>query len=117
MSKALGAATFRTPAEAYDRYIGRYGGELARALIAAAGVRPGRRALDVGCGPGALTNELVAALGAANVAAVDPSVPFAEACRPTPSRRPRRARLRRGAAVRRRQLRSRIRSARRQLHD
>jgi len=81
MSKALGAATFRTPAEAYDRYIGRYGGELARALIAAAGVRPGRRALDVGCGPGALTTELVAALGAANVAAVDPSVPFAEACR------------------------------------
>ena len=76
-----GAATFRTPAEAYDRHIGRYGRELARALIAAAGVQPGGRALDVGCGPGALTSELVAATGAEHVAAVDPSVPFAEACR------------------------------------
>src|SRR5918997_972832 len=33
-----GSATFRTPAEAYDRHIGRYGAELGRALIAAAGV-------------------------------------------------------------------------------
>ena len=44
MDDAPGAATFRTPAEAYDRHIGRYGGELARALIAAAGVRAGRGA-------------------------------------------------------------------------
>jgi SAM-dependent methyltransferase len=81
MDDAAGAATFRTPADAYDRHVGRYGGELARALIAAAGVRPGRRALDVGCGPGALTRELVAVLGAGQVAAVDPSDPFAQACR------------------------------------
>ena len=39
------------------------------------------RALDVGCGPGALATELVAVLGAEHVAAVDPSPPFAEACR------------------------------------
>jgi SAM-dependent methyltransferase len=81
VSHAPGAATFQTPAEAYDRHIGRYGRELARALIAAAGVRPGGRALDVGCGPGALTAELVALLGTGNVAAVDPSASFAEACR------------------------------------
>ncbi|MGH2946420.1 MAG: class I SAM-dependent methyltransferase [Solirubrobacteraceae bacterium] len=81
MSDATGAATFRTPAEAYDRHIGRYGGELARALIDAAGVRPGQRALDVGCGPGALASELVSLLGAERVAAVDPSAPFVEACR------------------------------------
>jgi len=81
MSDVIGAATFRTPAEAYDRHIGRYGRELARALTTAAAVRPGGRALDVGCGPGALTSELVALLGAERVAAVDPSAPFADACR------------------------------------
>lgn len=72
---------FNTAAEAYDRFIGRYGPGLARALIAAAHVRDGERALDVGCGPGALAAELAALLGAHNVAAVDPSEPFAEACR------------------------------------
>ena len=76
-----GAATFIAPAEAYDRHIGRYGPELARALIHATGLRSGDRALDVGCGPGALTRELVSALGAGHVAAVDPSPPFVQACR------------------------------------
>jgi SAM-dependent methyltransferase len=72
---------FRTSAEPYDRHIGRYSRELGRALIAGAGVGPGGRALDVGCGPGALTAELVALLGAERVAAAEPSAPFAEACR------------------------------------
>jgi len=81
MGDARGAATFRTPAEAYDRHIGRYSPELARALIGAARVRPGERVLDVGCGPGALTSELVTVLGSERVAAVDPSPPFVEACR------------------------------------
>ena len=76
-----GAEAFRAPAEAYDRFVGRYGGELARALIVAADVRPGGRVLDVGCGPGALTAELVDVLGADRVVALDPSEPFAEACR------------------------------------
>jgi len=76
-----GARTFRTPAEAYDRHIGRYSGELARALIDAAGVQAGDRALDVGCGPGPLAAELAALLGAEQVAAVDPSEPFTAACR------------------------------------
>jgi ubiquinone/menaquinone biosynthesis C-methylase UbiE len=67
--------------EAYDRYVGRYGDALAGAQIEAAGVQPGQSALDVGCGPGALTRALARVLGAGNVAAVDPSEPFVRACR------------------------------------
>jgi SAM-dependent methyltransferase len=81
VSASRNAASFVVSAEAYDRWIGRYSGALARALIAAAGVQPGGRALDVGCGPGGLTAELVALLGPERVAAADPSRPFAEACR------------------------------------
>jgi SAM-dependent methyltransferase len=81
MADAPGAATFLAPAGAYDRHIGRYGPSLAAGLIAEAGVAPGSRALDVGCGPGALTAALAAALDADAVAAVDPSPPFVEACR------------------------------------
>jgi SAM-dependent methyltransferase len=80
VTEPTGAATFRTPAEAYDQHIGRYGPELARALCDAAGVAPGMTALDVGCGPGALTTVLVERLGGARVAAADPSAPFAAAC-------------------------------------
>ncbi len=76
-----GAETFRASADAYDRFVGRYGPQLAAALVEFAGVEPEIRALDVGCGPGALTAALVERLGAAHVSAADPSEPFAEACR------------------------------------
>jgi SAM-dependent methyltransferase len=76
-----GAETFRVPADAYDRFVGRYGTQLATALIGFAGVEPGMRALDVGCGPGALTGALAERLGARSVCAIDPSQPFADACR------------------------------------
>jgi SAM-dependent methyltransferase len=72
---------FQASAEAYDRFVGRYGAQLADALIEFAGVAPGMRALDVGCGPGALTGALVQRLGAESVRAADPSEPFVEACR------------------------------------
>jgi SAM-dependent methyltransferase len=74
------AASFQAPAEAYDRHIGRYGPALARELIEFAGIGPGMRCLDVGCGPGALSVELAAVVGAASVVAVDQSVPFAKEC-------------------------------------
>lgn len=67
--------------DAYDRFVGRYSRELAGRLVDFAGVDPGSRALDVGCGPGALTRVLVERLGTGNVWAVDPSEPFAAACR------------------------------------
>src|SRR5215213_10498710 len=72
---------FRAPADAYDRFVGRYGRELAGALIDAAGIGPDGEVLDVGCGPGALTAELALLTGAGSVAAVEPSEPFVAACR------------------------------------
>lgn len=78
---APGAAPFRVPAEAYDRYMGRYAPALSAALVEAAGISRGDRALDVGCGPGGLTRTLADLLGPGNVAAVDPSESFVEACR------------------------------------
>src|ERR671936_2610559 len=76
-----GAATFRVAADAYDRFVGRYAPSLSVALIGVAAVEPGMRVLDVGCGPGGLTRALAERVGGQNVAAVDPSEPFAEACR------------------------------------
>jgi SAM-dependent methyltransferase len=76
-----GAETFRASADAYDRLVGRYSPSLASALIEFAHIGPGWRALDVGCGPGALTAELVERLGPRNVCAADPSEMFVAACR------------------------------------
>jgi SAM-dependent methyltransferase len=74
------AASFRKPAAAYDRFVGRYGPDLAASLIEGIGLSGDWRALDVGCGPGPLTSALAEVLGADRVAAVDPSEPFARAC-------------------------------------
>jgi SAM-dependent methyltransferase len=73
--------TFEVAAEAYDRFMGRYSQQLSPQLADFAGVRAGRRVLDVGCGPGALTAELVRRVGEDQVSAVDPSDTFVAAAR------------------------------------
>lgn len=73
--------SFRVGAEDYDRFMGRYSLPLAAPFAEFAGGRDARRVLDVGCGPGALTKELVSRFGANAVTAVDPFPGFVEAAR------------------------------------
>jgi SAM-dependent methyltransferase len=72
---------FVVGADAYDRFMGRYSVPLAPQLAEFAEIAAGRRVLDVGCGTGALTAELVRRVGADAVSAVDPSEPFVTAAR------------------------------------
>jgi SAM-dependent methyltransferase len=88
--------SFDVAAESYDRFMGRFSTQLAAPFADFAGVSSGQRVLDVGCGPGALTTELVARLGVDAVTAIDPSEPFVEAAR---ERHPG-VRVERGAAER-----------------
>lgn len=71
--------SFDVAADAYDQFMGRWSQRLAPQLVDFAGVEAGHRVLDVGCGPGALTSELVARVGPSAVAAVDPSASFVTA--------------------------------------
>jgi SAM-dependent methyltransferase len=73
--------TFAVAADSYDKFMGRYSTLLAPQFADLAGVGSGQRVIDVGCGPGALTTELVERVGASNVAAVDPSESFVVAAR------------------------------------
>jgi SAM-dependent methyltransferase len=73
--------SFAVGADAYDRFMGRYSILLAPQLADLAGVTSGQRVLDVGCGPGALTTELVRRLAPEDITAVDPSEPFVAAAR------------------------------------
>lgn len=73
--------SFNVSADAYLRFMGRYSELLAAPFADLAEVADGQRALDVGCGPGVLTAELVRRLGPAAVCAVEPSESFATAAR------------------------------------
>ena len=72
---------FEVAGEAYDRFMGRFSVQLAPQLVDFAEPPAGERILDVGCGPGALTGELVRRFGAAAVSAADPSTAFVAVAR------------------------------------
>lgn len=80
MEPVEGTRTFRTTGAAYDAFMGRYSGALAVAFADHLGVAPGQRALDVGCGPGALTRVLSDRLGSSAVSACDPTPSFVADC-------------------------------------
>jgi SAM-dependent methyltransferase len=73
--------SFAVPADAYDRFMGRFSGPLAGPFADWLRLSPGQRVLDVGCGPGVLTAVLAARLGAGLVSAIDPSESFVAAAR------------------------------------
>jgi SAM-dependent methyltransferase len=73
--------SFAVAAEAYDRFMGRYSEPLAPLFADYAGISSPGQTLDVGCGTGALTAELVRRVGAAAVTCVDPSESFVAAVR------------------------------------
>jgi SAM-dependent methyltransferase len=70
---------FNAPADAYDRFMGKFSGPLAPLFCDFAGVERAMRVLDVGCGPGALVAVLVRRVGAENVTAVEPAEQFVAA--------------------------------------
>ena len=77
----MATMSFDVAAEAYDAFMGAWSEPLSSQLVDVAGIRVGARVLDVGCGPGNLTGELIRRLGSGSVAAVDPSDPFVTAAR------------------------------------
>lgn len=74
---------FDVAGEAYQRFMGRFSDLLSAPFADFAGMSTGEsmRVLDVGCGPGALTVELVRRLGVDQVMGADPSSPFVAAAR------------------------------------
>ncbi len=73
--------SFDVAADAYDAFMGRWSRLLSSGLVDFAGVPVGARVLDVGCGTGALTEELLRRVKSGAVSAVDPSGSFVEAMR------------------------------------
>jgi len=71
--------SFEVPAQAYQRFMGRYSESLAVQFVELLDLADGQRGIDIGAGPGALTEPLAERLGVDGVAAIDPSRSFVAA--------------------------------------
>jgi SAM-dependent methyltransferase len=68
-------------ADAYERYMGRWSRAIAPRFLAWLAAGPRLRWLDVGCGTGALTSEVLASCDPTEVVGFDPSSAFVERAR------------------------------------
>src|ERR1044072_1723504 len=68
-------------AEAYERNMGRWSRRLAPLFVQFVGIESGDRVLDVGCGTGSLTCEIVKTTTASKIIGIDASKPFLDYAR------------------------------------
>jgi ubiquinone/menaquinone biosynthesis C-methylase UbiE len=73
--------SFDVEGDAYGQFMGRFSEPLAARFVHLVDDVPATTAVDVGCGPGALTARLVDRLGVAAVSVIDPSESFVDAVR------------------------------------
>jgi SAM-dependent methyltransferase len=70
-----------TSGDAYETYMGRWSGLVAREFVRWLGISPSGRWLDIGCGTGRLTEAILQQAGPALVDGIDPSEGFVQFAR------------------------------------